>query len=49
MENPELAKTRFIDSLGAVTEETKIWKSYLVPQENLNQNSLKPVSFSSVA
>lgn len=36
--NPELAKTRFLYSLGAeVKEETKILKPYLVPQENLNQ------------
>lgn len=35
---PELAKTRFLYSLGAgVKEETKILKPYLVPQEILNQ------------
>lgn len=43
------AKLGFLESPGVCmeVEETKIWKPDLGPQENLNQNSLKPVSFSS--
>lgn len=42
MEKSRMSKTRFLDSLGAggKVEETKIWKPYLGPPENLNQNSL---------
>lgn len=50
MEKSRLTKTRFLDSFGTdvEVEETKTWKPYWDPQEKLNQNSLKPFSFSSV-